>query len=76
VKISVSLPAEDVQVLDEHARRAGLPSRSAALHQAVLLLRGVDLEVDYATACDEWESSGDQASWEKVTADGLPDASG
>jgi metal-responsive CopG/Arc/MetJ family transcriptional regulator len=39
VKISVSLPAEDVQVLDEHARRAGLPSRSAALHQAVLLLR-------------------------------------
>jgi hypothetical protein len=28
-----------VELLDERARRAGLPSRSAALHQAVLLLR-------------------------------------
>jgi Arc/MetJ-type ribon-helix-helix transcriptional regulator len=76
VKISVSLPAEDVKLLDEHARRAGLPSRSAALHQAVLLLRLVELEVDYVSAWDEWVSSGDQASWENVTADGLPGAAG
>jgi hypothetical protein len=76
VKISVSLPAEDVELLDEHARRAGLPSRSAALHQAVLLLRQVELEVDYVSAWDEWVSSGDQASWENVTADGLPGAAG
>ena len=76
MKISVSLPAEDVALLDEHARRAGLPSRSAALHQAVLLLRRVELDVDYASAWEEWASSGDEASWENVTADGLPDASG
>ena len=76
MKISVSLPSEDVQLLDEHARRAGLPSRSAALRQAVLLLRQVELEVDYASAWDEWVSSGNQASWENVTGDGLPDASG
>ena len=70
MKISVSLPAEDVKLLDEHARRAGLPSRSAALRQAVLLLRQVELEVDYASAWDEWVSSGDQDSWENATADG------
>ena len=69
MKISVSLPAEDVALLDEHARRAGLPSRSAALHQAVLLLRRVELDVDYASAWEEWASSGDEASWENVTAD-------
>jgi Arc/MetJ-type ribon-helix-helix transcriptional regulator len=76
VKISVSLPAEDVELLDEHARRAGLPSRSAALRHAVLLLRQVELEVDYASAWDEWVSSGDQDSWENATADGQADAAG
>jgi Arc/MetJ-type ribon-helix-helix transcriptional regulator len=71
VKISVSLSPEDVRLLDEHARRAGLPSRSAALHEAVDLLRHIELELDYEGAWDEWESSGDGKSWESVTGDGL-----
>jgi len=47
---------------------------SAALQQAIHLLRHVDLEQDYASAWDEWESSGDQALWEATAADGLTDA--
>ena len=70
----MSLPEEDVELLDEHARRTGLPSRSAAVHQAVRLLRGVELEADYAHAWEEWQSSGDRLAWENVSRDGLPDA--
>lgn len=74
MKLSVSLPAEDVATLDDYARTSGLPSRSAALQHAIHLLRHADLEQDYASAWDEWESSGDQASWEATAADGLADA--
>ena len=37
---------------------------------AIQLLRHADLEQDYASAWNEWESSGDQALWE-ATADRL-----
>lgn len=74
MKLSVSLSEEDVAVLDEYARISGLSSRSAALQHAIRLLRHTDLEQDYASAWDEWESSGEQALWEGVVADGLADA--
>jgi hypothetical protein len=74
MKISVSLPEEDIALLDEYAHTSGLPSRSAALQYVILLLRHPDLEQDYASAWDEWESSGDQALWEATAADGLTDA--
>ena len=74
MKLSVSLAAEDVAVLDEYARTAGLPSRSAALRQAIRLLRMPDLEQDYAAAWEEWEARGERADWEGTTADGLVDA--
>ena len=74
MKLSVSLPEADVAVLDEYARRCGLGSRSAALHQAVQLLRHPDLEQDYAAAWDEWASAGEQASWDSTAGDGLADA--
>ena len=53
MKLSVSLPDEDVAVLDEYVRAAGLTSRSAALRHAIRLLRYPDLEKDYAAAWDE-----------------------
>ena len=71
MKLSVSLPAEDVAVLDEFARAAGLPSRSAAVQFAVRQLRHPTLEGDYAAAWDEWEASGDLQAWENTAADGL-----
>lgn len=74
MKLSVSLRDEDVAVLDEYVRSSGLRSRSAALQQAIRLLRHPDLEGDYAAAWREWEASGDQAAWEGTAADGLSDA--
>ncbi len=75
MKISVSLPDEDVATLDEFARTTGLPSRSAALHHAVRMLRLPGLEQDYETAWNEWEASGDQAAWNLTAANGIADAS-
>lgn len=74
MKLSVSLPEEDVAVLDEYARRAGLSSRSAAVQHAIRSLRLPDLEQDYSTAWDDWEASGEQAAWDGTAADGLIDA--
>jgi len=71
MKLSVSLPEEDVAVLDEHARKAGLQSRSAAIHQAIRLLRQSGLEEDYAAAWEDWERSGDRDLWETAAGDGL-----
>ena len=73
MKLSISLPDEDVAILDEFARSAGLPSRSAALRHAVRLLRLPDLEQDYEAAWEEWEASGDQAAWSVTSADGIAD---
>ncbi len=74
MKLSVSLSDEDVAVLDEFARTTGLPSRSAALHHAVRMLRLPELEQDYEAAWNEWEASGDHATWSVTAADGIADA--
>lgn len=74
MKLSVSLPDEDVAVLDEFARAAGLPSRSAAVHHAVRMLRLPELEQNYETAWNEWETSGEQAAWSVTSTDGIADA--
>ncbi len=74
MKLSVSLPEEDVAILDEFARTTGLPSRSAALHRAVAMLRLPELERDYETAWSEWEASGEHAAWEATAADEVADA--
>ena len=74
MKLSVSLPDEDVAFLDAYARTTGLPSRSAAVQHAIRLLRHADLEQDYADAWDEWETSGERAAWEGTISDGLTHA--
>lgn len=74
MKLSVSLRDEDVAVLDEYVRASGLASRSAALQHAIRLLRHPDLEHDYASAWEEWDSSGEQALWDATAADGKVDA--
>lgn len=70
MKISVSLPAEDVAFLDEYARHSKSGSRSAAIHQAIGLLRSNRLEAAYASAFDEWDDSEDARLWDRVVADG------
>ena len=76
MKLSISLPDEDVAALDEYARAAGLRSRSAAVQRAIRYLQHPELEQHYAAAWEEWESSGEREAWETTTADGLADAAG
>jgi len=71
MKLSVSLPDEDVAYLDAYARGEGLPSRSAALHRAVRLLRSSALGTEYADAWLEWEEGGDAGDWEGALGAGL-----
>jgi len=72
VKVSVSLPGDDVEYLDHFADEHGLPSRSAALQEAIRRLRAAELGAAYETAWDEWAASGDAEAWEGTSADGVP----
>jgi mRNA-degrading endonuclease toxin of MazEF toxin-antitoxin module len=45
---------DDVEFLDRYARERGVGSRSAAVAQAVRLLRAARLGDDYAAAWTEW----------------------
>jgi antitoxin MazE9 len=71
MKVSVSLPGEDVQFLDEYAKEQGLESRSAALHRAVRLLRTAELGATYEAAWEEWTAEGEASLWDSTTSDGL-----
>lgn len=74
MKLSISLPDDDVLALDEYARRSGLRTRSAAVRQAIRLLSHPDLEEEYEAAWDEWGTSEEHRAWEATAADGLDDA--
>lgn len=71
MKLSVSLPEEDVEFLDQYAQIKGYESRSAVVHQAVRLLRASELEPDYACAWAEWTDRPDAEAWDGTSADGL-----
>jgi Arc/MetJ-type ribon-helix-helix transcriptional regulator len=71
MKVSVSLPGEDVQFLDEYAKEQGLESRSAALHRAIRLLRTAELGAIYEAAWKEWTAEGEASLWDSTTGDGI-----
>ncbi|HEY6278576.1 MAG TPA: ribbon-helix-helix domain-containing protein [Streptosporangiaceae bacterium] len=71
MKVSVSLPEEDVEFLDSYAQAQGIESRSAVVQQAVRLLRAAQLEDAYEEAWTPWASSDDAAAWDSAVADGL-----
>jgi Arc/MetJ-type ribon-helix-helix transcriptional regulator len=71
MKVSVSLPGEDVQFLDEYAKEQGLESRSAALHRAVRLLRTAELGAAYESAWEQWAADGESELWDQTVGDGL-----
>lgn len=73
MKLSVSLPDDDLAFLDAYAQDRGIASRSAAVQAAVALLRAHALRDDYAAAFAEWERTGDAALWDATVADGLDD---
>jgi Arc/MetJ-type ribon-helix-helix transcriptional regulator len=76
MKLSVSLPGEDVAFLDAYASEQGLASRSAAVHRAVRLLRTAESAAAYESAWDEWAASADAALWETTASDGAPTGDG
>jgi Arc/MetJ-type ribon-helix-helix transcriptional regulator len=71
MKVSVSLPTEDVRFLDAYAEDQGLESRSAALQKAVRLLRVSELSAQYESAWDEWQAGEDGVAWEGTAGDGI-----
>jgi Arc/MetJ-type ribon-helix-helix transcriptional regulator len=71
MKVSVSLPEEDVEFLDQYASSQGIGSRSGAVHRAIRLLRATELGPAYEDAWTEWAGSDDNELWETTTGDGL-----
>lgn len=71
MKVSVSLPDEDVDFLDSYANSQGFTSRSAAVHKAVRLLRASELGPAYEDAWGEWSSGNEAEVWEVTSDDGV-----
>jgi Arc/MetJ-type ribon-helix-helix transcriptional regulator len=71
MKLSVSLPADIVEFIDEQTAAGAFESRSAVLRAAVTVLRQHQITDSYAAAWDEWEESGEDSLWQSVAADGL-----
>ena len=71
MKISISLPDDDVEFLDAYASESGVSSRSAAVHRAVRLLRSSRLGASYEGAWSEWVDEGHADAWDAVAGDGL-----
>jgi Arc/MetJ-type ribon-helix-helix transcriptional regulator len=71
MKISVSLPEQDVEFLDQYARGTAAGSRSAVVQRAIRLLRATELGPAYAQAWGEWATGGDADAWDTVAGDGI-----
>lgn len=71
MKVSVSLPGEDVAFLDEYASVHAYPSRSAVVHQAIRGLRLGELHEAYGASWAEWDASGEAGNWDAVVGDGV-----
>jgi Arc/MetJ-type ribon-helix-helix transcriptional regulator len=71
MKISISLPDDDVQFLDAYAQSQGIESRSAVVHKAVRMLRVSELGEAYEEAFTSWDDQGEAAAWDAALADGL-----
>ena len=71
MKMSVSLPGEDLAFLDEYASAHAYPSRSAVVRKAIRALRLSELHEAYGDSWAEWDASGEAGSWEAVVGDGV-----
>jgi len=73
-KISVSLPEQDLAVLDSLVQQGFATGRSGAIHLAIEHMRGSALETRLAqqllAAFDEQDSE-DAALWDSTVSDGL-----
>lgn len=74
MKVSVSLPTEDLRFLDDYVRTHGFASRSAVVHEAIKRLAAARLPDAYEAAWTEWHTDGSAVEWDGTAADGLPPA--
>lgn len=70
MKLSISLPAEEVGFVDDYARSQGIRSRSGVIQAAIRLLRTSQLADDYASAWAEWTEE-DARLWDRAADDGI-----
>lgn len=70
MKVSVSLPDEDLAFVDAYAKAQGIHSRSGVLQRAIRLLRANQLADEYEQAWSEWAASQDADLWESTSRDG------
>lgn len=74
VKISVSIPEDELALLDELIAREELPNRSAGVRRAIEEFRRARLAAEYKE-CFSQPSFEDEAKlWEDTLADGLDNA--
>lgn len=69
MKVSVSVPDEDIEFLDNYVKTHRVASRSAAVQRAIRLLRASELTDAYAAAFDEWAHDPDSDAWDAATVD-------
>ena len=70
MKLSISLPEEEVGFVDAYARSQGIKSRSGVIQTALRLLRTSELADDYGSAWAEWDEEDDR-TWDRSSPDGL-----
>lgn len=71
MKVSVSLPDEDIEFVDSYAAARGVESRSAVFQRAVRLLRASELGPAYEHAWAEWDDGVDSELWDAAVGDGV-----
>ena len=71
MKVSVSIPEQDLRFLDDYVVAEGLDSRSAGIHEAIGALRQMALTLEAEQAIAEWYDSGEAEVWDVTVADGL-----
>ena len=71
MKLSVSLPPDDVAFLDGYVKTRAYRSRSAVVHHAIDALRAEELRAAYADAWEEWSHSGEASLWATTAGDGV-----
>lgn len=69
MKLSVSIPDDDVIFLDQYAATHQVASRSAAMQHAIRLLRASELTDSYAAAFTEWHDDEANDVWHSAAAD-------
>ena len=71
MKLSISLPAEEIAFMDGYARSQGIKSRSGVIKAALRNLRTSELSDSYASAWRDFDEEEDRV-WDRSSSDGLP----